>query len=84
MHATSTASPTPTCRSPRTRCSTFAKGERAFEIALARKMASGETDSTWFERHGSTPITELPAHWPDWYRRAGRAAARVDRDGPSS
>src|SRR5690606_12139057 len=42
----------------------LAKGERAFEIALARRMAAGEVTSTWFERHGSTPITELPAHWP--------------------
>ena len=45
------------------------KGERAFEIVLARKMAAGEAESTWFERHGSTPITELPAHWPEAYRR---------------
>jgi len=45
------------------------KGERAFEIVLARKMAAGETESTWFERHGSTPVTELPAHWPEPYRR---------------
>lgn len=48
---------------------TLAKGERAFEIALARRMAAGETSSTWFERHGSTPITELPDHWPDAYRQ---------------
>ncbi|MBX3168154.1 MAG: BREX-2 system adenine-specific DNA-methyltransferase PglX [Candidatus Eremiobacteraeota bacterium] len=39
-------------------------GERAFEIALAR---SGE-ETTWFSRHGSTPIKELPAHWPADYR----------------
>lgn len=45
------------------------KGERAFEIVLARKMAAGEAESTWFERHGSTPVTELPTHWPDSYRR---------------
>ena len=44
-------------------------GERAFEIILARKMAAGETQTTWFERHGSTPITELPAEWPDDYRQ---------------
>jgi hypothetical protein len=45
------------------------KGERAFEIALARKLAAGEVESTWFTRHGSTPITELPARWPEPYRR---------------
>ena len=25
--------------------------------------------TTWFERHGSTPITELPADWPEDYKR---------------
>lgn len=44
-------------------------GERAFEIALARKMAEGEIESTWFSRHGTTPITEIPAHWPADYRQ---------------
>ena len=43
-------------------------GERAFEIVMARKLAAGELQTTWFERHGSTPITELPAHWPQPYR----------------
>ena len=43
-------------------------GERAFEIVLARKMAAGEVETKWFERHGSTPITEIPAHWPTAYR----------------
>jgi len=39
-------------------------GERAFEIVLARALAAGEAESKWFERHGSTPITDIPAHWP--------------------
>ncbi|WP_433352120.1 BREX-2 system adenine-specific DNA-methyltransferase PglX [Micromonospora saelicesensis] len=43
-------------------------GERAFEIVLARKVAAGETETQWFERHKSTPITELPSHWSDEYR----------------
>ncbi|MGT2530897.1 BREX-2 system adenine-specific DNA-methyltransferase PglX [Streptomyces nojiriensis] len=43
-------------------------GERAFEIVLARKVEAGEAETAWFKRHGSTPITEIPAHWPDWYR----------------
>lgn len=42
----------------------IALGERAFELVLAR---SGE-ETTWFERHGSTAITELPADWPAAYR----------------
>jgi hypothetical protein len=44
-------------------------GERAFEIVLARRMAAGEEESSWFVRHGSTPITELPASWPEPYKR---------------
>ena len=45
------------------------QGQRAFEIAMARKIATGELQTTWFDRHGSTPITELPANWPEDYRR---------------
>ena len=44
-------------------------GQRAFEIVMARKMATGELETTWFERHGSTPITEVPAEWPEDYRQ---------------
>ncbi|WND57795.1 BREX-2 system adenine-specific DNA-methyltransferase PglX [Mycolicibacterium vanbaalenii] len=44
-----------------------ALGERAFEIALARRMKDGE-ETAWFERHGSTPITEIPGHFPADYR----------------
>jgi hypothetical protein len=47
----------------------LALGQRAFEILLARRMAAGELQTTWFDRHGSTPITELPADWPDDYRQ---------------
>ena len=43
-------------------------GQRAFEIVMARKMKAGELQTTWFERHGSTPITEVPRHWPAAYR----------------
>ena len=46
----------------------LALGERAFEIVMARRMATGELETTWFARHGSTPITDLPGHWPDDYR----------------
>ncbi|MGY6502463.1 MAG: BREX-2 system adenine-specific DNA-methyltransferase PglX [Acidimicrobiales bacterium] len=46
----------------------LALGERAFEIALARKVAAGNAETAWFTRHRSTPITELPARWPDWYQ----------------
>ena len=44
-------------------------GQRAFEIVMARKMAAGELETTWFERHGSTPITEIPTEWPNDYKQ---------------
>ena len=34
-------------------------GERAFEILLARRMAAGTTSTTWFERHGAQPISDV-------------------------
>ncbi|MBI5446421.1 MAG: BREX-2 system adenine-specific DNA-methyltransferase PglX [Deltaproteobacteria bacterium] len=43
-------------------------GGRAFEISMARQMARGELETAWFQRHGSTPITEIPSHWPAEYR----------------
>jgi hypothetical protein len=43
-------------------------GQRAFEIALARRVEGGEEESAWFERHGSIPILEVPAEWPTDYR----------------
>ena len=44
-------------------------GQRTFEIVLARKMAAGEEETTWFVRHGSTPITDIPAEWPEEYKK---------------
>lgn len=44
-------------------------GQRAFEIVMARKMVAGELQTSWFERHGSTPITELPAEWSEDYKK---------------
>lgn len=46
----------------------IALGQRAFEIVLARRIAAGREQTTWFERHGSTPTTDIPAHWPEDYR----------------
>lgn len=46
----------------------IALGERAFEIALARRVLDGDEETSWFDRHGSTPITDLPAEWPADYR----------------
>jgi len=44
-------------------------GQRAFEIVMARQMVNGDLQTSWFERHGSHPITELPTHWPVAYRK---------------
>jgi hypothetical protein len=52
-------------------------GERAFEIVLARLVAAGEAETAWFIRHGSTPVTEIPGHWPEWYREIVRARIEV-------
>ncbi|MEV7884030.1 BREX-2 system adenine-specific DNA-methyltransferase PglX [Streptomyces sp. NPDC002817] len=51
-------------------------GERAFEIVLARKQAAGELETAWFDRHNSTPVTEIPTHWPHWYQAI--VQARID------
>ncbi|KAA0110609.1 BREX-2 system adenine-specific DNA-methyltransferase PglX [Mycolicibacterium sp. P1-5] len=45
----------------------IALGQRTFEIALARRTKEGE-ETAWFDRHSSTPITEIPSHLPADYR----------------
>ncbi len=56
-------------------------GERAFEIVMARRMAAGELETAWFTRHRSTPITDLPAHWPASYRAVvERRIALIEHD----
>jgi hypothetical protein len=58
-------------------------GERAFEIALAQDCAAGKVSTTWFERHGSKPITSVPTRWPADYRALVErriAAIRLSRD----
>ncbi|MFD8270956.1 BREX-2 system adenine-specific DNA-methyltransferase PglX [Streptomyces flaveolus] len=44
-------------------------GQRAFEILLSK----GAEEVAWFERHGSTQTTEIPAHWPEEYRNVVQA-----------
>lgn len=56
-------------------------GERAFEIVLARRVAAGKEATNWFDRHGSTPTTEIPARWPETYRRVvQRRIELIERD----
>jgi hypothetical protein len=57
-------------------------GERAFEIVLARGMTKGD-EISWFARHGSKPISDVPAHWSDSYRQLVEqriALIEADRD----
>ena len=59
----------------------LALGERAFEIVMARRMAACELETTWFTRHGATPITEFPAHWHDDYcALVARRIALIETD----
>ena len=48
---------------------------------MARRMAAGELETRWFERHGSTPVTDLPARWPEDYRTlVARRIALIESD----
>ena len=44
-------------------------GERAFELVMAQKIKAGELDTTWFDRHHSKPVFEIPSHWPEDYQK---------------
>lgn len=44
-------------------------GERAFEIQLARELATNGGSEAWFTRHDLVQTTDIPAHWPDTYKR---------------
>ena len=39
-------------------------------------MERGEVETQWFARHRSTPITEIPAQWPEAYRQV--VAQRIE------
>ena len=43
--------------------------QRAFAILMARQIKAGELETSWFEWHGFTPVTELPDKWSDDYKR---------------
>jgi hypothetical protein len=59
----------------------LALGERAFEIVLARKVATGEAETQWFARHRATSVTELPAHWSaDYKALVNRRIAMIESD----
>ncbi|KRA37888.1 MULTISPECIES: BREX-2 system adenine-specific DNA-methyltransferase PglX [unclassified Nocardioides] len=56
-------------------------GQRAFEVLMARDVARGGESTAWFERHGSTAITELPK-WPVSYRAVVEERMRVIESHP--
>ncbi len=45
-----------------------ARGERAFEIVLARRAAEGKLATRWFEWLRIVPVLEIPEAWPADYR----------------
>jgi hypothetical protein len=56
-------------------------GERAFEIAMARRMNAGELETQWFTRHNSRPISEIPEGWPEDYRAVvGRRIDAIEQN----
>lgn len=57
------------------------RGQRAFEIVMARRMAAGVLDTAWFKMRGGTPTPELPGEWPEEYRRlVERRIELIDSD----
>ncbi len=57
-------------------------GQRAFEILMARKMMAGELKTTWFQRHGSKPIPEIPNHWPEDYKKIVEQRIKAIEENP--
>ena len=57
------------------------RGERAFEIVLARCVAAGTLETRWFEWLGVAPVTEIPVQWPADYREVvQRRIDLIERD----
>lgn len=62
----------------------IAPSERAFAITLARKVAAGEVETSWFDHHNHkfAPVTEIPAHWPTEYRELVEKRLQVIESNP--
>jgi len=58
-------------------------GGRAFEIAMGARIASGELQTTWFERHGSTPLPGPHPEWPQDYQDLVRRRLEVIAKNPN-
>jgi hypothetical protein len=57
--------------------------ERTFEIQLAREIEAGTMETAWFARHGRLPLTDLPAHWPAWYRNLAERRLAATASNPA-
>jgi len=44
------------------------RGDRPFEIALARRVSRGEEQTKWFDRHDTKPVTSIPADYDEAHR----------------
>ncbi|MEU1435336.1 BREX-2 system adenine-specific DNA-methyltransferase PglX [Streptomyces sp. NPDC005786] len=53
--------------------------ERAFAIVLARAVAAGETNTSWFAHHNHQfpTLVDLPAHWSDSYKAVVEARIEI-------
>ena len=61
----------------------FRFGARAFEIAMGAKIASGELQTTWFERHNATPLPGPDPEWPEDYQALVRRRMKVIATNPN-
>jgi hypothetical protein len=52
-------------------------GWRAFEIAMQPRIASGELQTTWFERHNATALPGPHPEWPQDYQELVRRRMEV-------
>jgi hypothetical protein len=57
------------------------RGDRPFEIALARRVTRGEEQTKWFDRHDLTMVTSIPEDYDDAHRSVLEARlARIEGD----
>jgi hypothetical protein len=59
------------------------RGQRAFEIVMARQMANKSLQTEWFPRHRATLTLETPPEWPEDYRRVVEQRINLIETNPS-
>jgi hypothetical protein len=55
--------------------------ERPFEVRLARSIADGHDQSTWFDQHGRTPLTDAPHNGSETWRDLWQARYEAAESG---